>query len=311
MKKFFKWSFYSLVIVLFLYTVRKIDFNILNHLKSLSLWKVALLILLQCLSIVIIALQWQSIIQKFYTKVNLLKIVELNIIGTFTESITPAVKSGGEGVKLLLLKQYFSMEYNEGLSVIIAQKVVSACVFFLYFLISIICLDFKFTLSYQSCFLVLGILLILGITLYYLFPKKYKAKTAQFLKKVKENLDLIRKDNKLFYQLLVNNLIVWLGYPLKLYIVSSAFDVQLSFFQLSGIIFITYGVSMLPTTPGSIGTYEGTMTMLLTLNKVPLDTALGVSMITRFFTFWLVVFGSGIYLLIKQFLNKEPKEITP
>ncbi|QNO16275.1 flippase-like domain-containing protein [Alkalicella caledoniensis] len=311
MKKFFKWSFYFLVIVLFLYTVRKIDFNILNHLKSLSLWKVAFLILLQCLSIVIIALQWQSIIQKFHTKVNLLKIVELNIIGTFTESITPAVKSGGEGVKLLLLKQYFSMEYNEGLSVIIAQKVVSAGVFFLYFLISIICLDFKFTLSYQSCFLFLGILLILGITLYYLFPKKYKAKTTQFLKKVKENLDLIRQDNKLFYQLLVNNLIVWLGYPLKLYIVSSAFDVQLSFFQLSGIIFITYGVSMLPTTPGSIGTYEGTMAMLLTLNKVPLDIALGVSMITRFFTFWLVVLGSGIYLLIKQFLNKEPKEITP
>jgi uncharacterized protein (TIRG00374 family) len=61
---------------------------------------------------------------------------------------------------------------------------------------------------------------------------------------------------------------------------------------------------MLPTTPGSVGTYEGMMTLLLKLFSVSTEKAFIIAIITRFFTFYLVVLVSGIYLMIKKILKK-------
>lgn len=302
--KKYNYLFCSVILVLFIFTVSKMDFNVFQYLANFNFSTILTLVFLQILTIVIISHQWYSLIKIFNPHVGYLKVIELNVIGTLTESITPAVKSGGEGVKLFLLNRDFSLEYNEGLSVIIVQKTVSSLVFLLYFFIALS--KNRFNLNIQPLNYLYFTLVIMALFLIYYFfaPMKIKRKVSTFAKKVAADLLGFKEKKILLGYLTFNNLIVWLGYPIKFFIVSRAFNVDLSFITLSAIIFITYGVSMLPTTPGSIGTYEGTMTLLLRIIGVPTQKALAIAIVTRFFTFWLVVILSGLYLGSLNVLNK-------
>ncbi|SES72441.1 lysylphosphatidylglycerol synthase transmembrane domain-containing protein [Anaerobranca gottschalkii] len=303
-KKIYKYLLYLVTTIFFFVTIVKIDIKVFQHLLNLNIFTIFTLLMLQILTIMVISHQWYILIKVFNSNINFLKVVELNLIGTFTESITPGVKSGGEGVKLILLKKNFNLQYNEGIAVIILQKTLSFLIFLSLFVFSIFNTKLKIPLNINQTFLLitLGLGIIIGI--YRFIPENLKRVISSFIKKVYQNLLLFKDKKNLLIYLIVNNLIVWLGFPLKLLIISKALNIQLNFLEVSTIIFITYGVSMLPTTPGSIGTYEGIMTLLLKLSSVSTEKALVTAVITRFFTFYLVVLGSGLYLFIKNFYYK-------
>lgn len=279
-----------------MFSISKMNFSVLSYLSNFSMSTIILLVLLQILTIVIISHQWYALAREFNKGISFLKIIELVVIGTFTESITPAVKSGGEGVKLLLLKRDFSLMYNEGLSIIIVQKTISSLVFMFYFCISVTQTKFKVDVQLFHCMYVMLAVIALMLSYFFFAPKNVKNKVSVFITKVVTDLASFKNKKMLLGYLTLNNLIVWLGYPIKLFIITRVFNVELNIIQLSAVIFITYGVSMLPTTPGSIGTYEGTMTLLFRFVGVPTNKALAIAIVTRFFTFWLVVILSGLYI---------------
>ncbi|SHJ63696.1 hypothetical protein SAMN02745227_00290 [Anaerobranca californiensis DSM 14826] len=303
-KKIYKYFLYLIVTFLFLLAITKIDLKVFQYVLSLNMITITALLVLQGLTIAVISHQWYILIKVFNSNISFLKAVELNLIGTFTESITPGVKSGGEGVKLILLKKFFNLQYNEGIAVIILQKTISLIIFLSLFIFSILNTNLKVPINPAQTFPIIFLSLTIIIGIYKLIPKKYQEIITDFIKKVYQNLLLFKEKKILLVYLILNNFLVWLGFPLKLLIISKALNIQLNFLQVSTIIFITYGISMLPTTPGSVGTYEGMMTLLLKLFSVSTEKAFIIAIITRFFTFYLVVLVSGIYLMIKKILKK-------
>src|SRR5690606_13187544 len=83
------------------------------------------------------------------------------------------------------------------------------------------------------------------------------------------------------------------------------FHVQLPFTHIAFALLLSIVIGALPISPGSLIAYEGAMTYFLTILGTPIHAALIVTLLFRFFTFWLPM---PVGLLLYR--NLQKKRIT-
>ena len=117
-----------------------------------------------------------------------------------------------------------------------------------------------------------------------------------------------KNNNSLAKQLLLS-LFIWAFFAIKSYFIAQALGVDIGFISIAMVTYITYMVAMIPLTPGGLGTFEGSMVLLLAPLGVAFHEGLLLALIIRFVTFWFVFLLSAIYLGIYQiigFLQSKP-----
>ncbi len=247
-----------------------------------------MLAIMQFITMLVITAQWRLLAFHMADPIRFKSLFVMNMGGALLESVTPAAKSGGEMYKVYYLRVKEAWHSAQALSLVGVQKLCSFTTFLVLFLVALVLMLWQgivlegallhATLGFLG--LVVGIV---GVTLVLVF-KQHKTRWFADLKKA-----LMRfKEKRMLWGGHVGiGLLIWFFYVLKTTVLLEAFDVSMPFVVALSATMIAYTVSMLPITPGGLGTFEGTFVWIATRFMVDAGIALVVVLTLRLFTFWM------------------------
>lgn len=276
------------------------------------------LLILQVITQLLLGLQWYKISSVIIENSNFFKILYILTTGSVIEALTPGAKIGGEATRLYYLKKEFNCKTELAMNIIIIQKSISMSVLFSICLISFVYLITKisteFNILMKFALLMMCILCIVFLMLLLFFTNKlvdilekgkskFSNKMSKWVKSYSESVSKLSKNH--WYSQFIISLIVWILFPLKMYILTCSVGINLNFFVILAITMSSYMIGMLPLTPGGIGTFESSMINLLLGNpfvQLDMPLALTITIVFRFITFWFVMLISLIFILLFKFL---------
>ncbi len=300
------------------------------------------LLLLQILTHLAAAFQWQFLLKKLQQQLSLGLVLAITLAGNYVESVTPAVKLGGEAAKVYLFRRHSSLDYDRLAGILFALKY--------YSMLPFVCLVVIFTgsafLNYSMPRPALGafaflLLFFTAIALLYYraggesAPGSDSQVSERALTGNKSNsrmsklevslLALKNKAGKItafvnraasFSRSIANPLerfslvsistAVWIAYSLKVYLVARTLGLEIEFFPVAIITFTAYMVSMVPLLPGGLGSFEATMVFMFSFNGFSPAEGLTVALLSRLVTYWFPLLLSALaaaYLAYKQEAN--------
>lgn len=308
-----KFSLYLLGVSLLVWVIARSDTEaLLDTLSSLNPLHVAMLIALQGASMALIALQWMMIGRHMGIGVPYKMLLSMNMAGTFIESVTPAVKHGGEAAKVFYLKAR-GMPASDATAIMVAQKTLSMLYFTTLFAMcgTLLLLSHRVRIAFTlTPPLWGGILGGLGAVLIFYWLLRHKVTTkgagaiVTFIRQSATRLRPLasRRHWHIFHTVL--GLCIWGMYGMKVLMLFWVFSIDLSWVWAFVSTFSAYIVGMLPITPGGVGTFEGTFTQVMGAGGIQASQALSVVLTLRIVTFWFSLALSALWLLFNT-RNKE------
>ena len=287
------------------------------HIRSLPLKFILLLLLAQCITIFLLALQWKSMAFRVKKEVSFLDILMMNAKGSVVDAITPGVKAGGELARVYELRKRLQIDVGKATIIVGLQKTLSLLGFLFLTLFSLIWFSFTMSIKYRHYLYVLAAVIAVfsiflgAIILFSLRPDVVIKLLSKLLSKTKlmdridKTLrdyssiikDLLRDKRKFFLQMMLA-LFIWVFYAFKLFLVMKGLAIEMDFISIAAITFLTYIMGMVPILPGSIGSFESFMLVLLAIKGISMEMGLSVAFIFRFVTFWFEFAISGIILML-------------
>jgi len=300
--------------------------EIVEALNRVELPVMALLLLLQLITLSLTSFQWQLLINKNEKKLSLGRILAINMAGNYVESVTPSVKLGGEAAKIFLFNRHSGISYAKLTAIMIALKFYSLLPF-LILIILILGLTF---LAYDvpafvfTAFLFLAVFFVFVAWLHFRKADHRKTegidltdtinRTEQKANSIKGKLiqglknkvlaigrfsnqasehskNLVCQRERMF--LISISAIIWLAYPLKVYLVSNMLGLNAGFLIVAVITYTAYLVSMVPLLPGGLGSFEATMALMFSLNGFSPAEGLVVALLSRLITYWFPLLFSA------------------
>ena len=288
-------------------------------------WHILLiLILLQVGSQALLNYQWFRLAKVVGLPLSFAKMLFINSQGSVVESITPGVKIGGEVTRAFYLSKILPCSSEEAGSVVALQKIFSLSAFFLINLFSVLYLadQVPFLRSLYIRVFIYGVLLtFLAIfavafwapkqaTEFLQCQKPAEAKLAKwfrnFLLILFNYTDSLQKKRKESFLQFLLSMFIWVIYPIKMYILTVQFSLEINPVYICAITFVSYMVAMVPIFPGGLGSFEATMSGLLLIAGLSIGEASVISIVFRFITFWFVFLASFGYAVgYKMFHNTK------
>ncbi len=286
--------------------------RVLNSLTAIKANVVIWVCLLQFVTIGLINFQWFKIANYMGIQSSFRQIFHINMSGTFVESITPSVKAGGEGVKIYLLKSLPTSSLSKATAMVCLQKMVSMLAFFMLNIAGMIWFFCTAELRFSYVNILMISVIFLGIVTFLLivvvmFPTKLKRftkilptkfdirhKVEQGISSLQQALESVKGQYHLFWYQFMVSTAIWGLFAVKAYIIARGLQMQSSFISIAVVTYFAYMIGMVPLTPGSIGTFEGSVLLLLTPMGILSHQAMAFALTLRFVTFWFVFGVSSI-----------------
>jgi len=224
--------------------------------------------------------------------------------GDFVESVTPAEKIGGEATKVYLFRKNTSLSYQQLTGILFTQKFVSLLPFVLLVAAVIPFTALRYGLPifvYLSFFALIALLIFLIWFMSSKFPEagnpksftddnksgilKFVQKFWNFLKESSFHARKLtnRKDKVI---LIIISLAVWIIYPTKIWIISAMLGFEIGFFAAAVSTYVAYLISMIPLTPGGLGSFEATMAITFSIFGLTAGEGFSIAIMSRFITYW-------------------------
>lgn len=264
-----------------------------------------LLCLLQAVTLLACAGQLWYVLRCSGISLPFSKVFSIYMAGGFVESVTPALKFGGEGVKIYLLKQETRADYQHLIGAFLTYKLLSIVPFSILFVSA--------GLLYVRPLVdvpvpVIGLLLLLGgVGCWALLrgqrPSPGAPSPGTGLGKVRRfivgSLAHARQmvNGRRMAIMLLGWIGIWMLYPVKLAIVRLGLGLRLPVIPLAAVLYSSYLISMLPLAPGGLGSFEGSLVLLLGGLAVAPQTALAMVLMLRSVTYWFPLLPTGYYAL--------------
>lgn len=293
--------------------------EIFLNIKSISVKNILVLLFLQIVTIFFVNLQWKFIASWIKTDISFLDILRVNLKGSILDAITPGVKIGGELGRIYELKNNLNLDVSCATAIVALQKTVSLLGFAFLSLISLICFSFNIDMEYRhylrifSIVILVFFILLMGSVLIFINPNIFiklsnqKSLNNRFLEKINKSLveygdalTKILKNKNIFFKQLLLSVVIWSIFPFKMLLVIRGFNISLEFLSVVAITYLTYMMGMIPLLPGSIGSFESSMLFLLSIEGVPVELGMSISLVFRFVTFWFEFLLSLIILVLDK-----------
>ncbi len=267
---------------------------------------IAILFLLQLATVLLVNGQWYLVFGALKERRGFKDIVKMNFLGTFFESVTPVVKTGGEVYKVAYLKDK-GVSLSRSAALVVTQKVLSFAafcgLFFASFLAGIAHGVFEAGLFYLplAFFFVFGLLWLLLLLLVRKHEsrpetrKKQDERGRRSLVRFAHAVRPLVREPARFLTPFFLGVVFWLLYAFKTYYLFSAFAVELGYFEAMVTTYSGYVAGLLPFAPGGLGTFEGAAVGVLLLYGVHAATATAVIFSLRLATFWLMLTLASVY----------------
>ncbi len=283
---------------------------VFNEVKRFDIPTLFLLIGLQIITILLISWQWQLLFAASTITLGFKSILMMNFVGTFFESITPAMKSGGEGFKLVYLKR-LSVPFSASSPVLLVQKTISFSIFLLLTVLSFLVMVPRLEADLRQLIFVIILSLFVLISLFIVgsFVLLRKRTQSKHLHRFKHAfhvlLSSLRQNPYKTLLLVFISVLIWSLFALKLHLVLGAFAINTRVFESAFITYIPYAVGLLPLSPGGLGTFEATMTYLLYPRFSDYSIAVSITLIFRFISHWIVFILALIYISIARLFKRS------
>ncbi len=295
-------------------------------LRFISPKTIAALCLLQLFTLSLTSYQWYFLLKKKCNDISFGNVWLIYLAGNFVESVTPSVKLGGEATRIFLFRQSTSLEYSQLAGMTMVQKYLVLLPFLLLCSLVIISSSLLIQLppTAYAAFILLALLVALLFSVTRNAGKKYeeemavqranslhKKKSPETKESLKltlaEKIIIIRKflnkaaivyrkslSRKEKHLLMVASLLMWILYPVKVYIAADMLGFSLDIIPMTAAVYTAYMVSMLPLLPGGLGSFEGSMAFMLTGMGLSPAEGLTVALVSRFITYWFpLIFSAG------------------
>ncbi len=286
------------------YSLIQIDWAVIGALLSL-----------QIVTQLLLNRQWQRIANFAGIKLSFGRMLYINAQGSIMEAITPGVKVGGEITRAVQIARFSSCSRSQAAVVTALQKLFSLTAFVLINLAAAVYLSRQSTILDNSLvrlavYTALGLLLTVFLLILIMSHKKppshpWLGAVRRFFTNLLEQIHLFENNKKELAIQFALALLIWLLYPIKLYLLVCQFQADPPLIYIASITFIAYLIGMLPLFPGGLGGFEGTMSSLLTGIGLPLGSSAAITVIFRFITFWFVIILSLVYTAVYRIIPKQ------
>ncbi|MCL0065677.1 flippase-like domain-containing protein [Dehalococcoidia bacterium] len=265
--------------------------------------------LLQLLTISLTALAWHLAIRAAGGKISFGETVIIHLTGSFIESVTPSSKLGGEAAKIHLLHRSAGLDYQRVGAITLVSKLLTLLPFVALagFCLAWMAVNGQAVHLAVPAFLALSVFT--GALAWICHAQRTPEKAAPakpagqgsgaaldpvlllrralaFLRQAgRESRNLLSRRRRLSFLALSS--IVWILYPVKVLLVTRMLGMEIGLADVATATYVAYLVSMLPLLPGGLGSFEGTMALLLSSMNVSFSEGLAVALLARLVTFWL------------------------
>ena len=272
------------------------------------------LFLLQIFTLSMVSYQWYFMFKNTENEISFHEVFTIHMAGKFVESVTPSSKFGGETAKVYLFKKKMGKTYQNMVSYLLAHKFISLLPFLVLSLIFLVIASIRFYLP-SVVYLSFSMLIFLFISLLILiYWKKVRFDSEDIisderkvlliiLNKLKKGIEFISRSandvkkilsrsdrNKLF----AISFLVWILYPVKVYLVATALGFEVGLIISIIATYSAYLVSMLPVSPGGLGTFEGTMATVFMISELSFTEGMAIALLARSATFLFPLILSAV-----------------
>jgi uncharacterized protein (TIRG00374 family) len=305
------WIVVALLLVI---ALTRFDFHSLGtSLRQVPLPALLALLGLQVVTQLLLNYQWCRIGLAIGGKHGFWQMLYVNARGAVVDAITPGVKAGGEVARGVLLVRAVGYSPQQAAVLVTIQKIASLFSFFLINLAAFTHISTRLqtvggpALQGAVYTVLLGFLGLTGLLLTRAEWIEQRAASWKptwrwsralrgYLTTLVSSLkDLKEIKGELFRQFALASAI-WLLYPVKMILLVRLFTPQFDPVIVAEITFIAYMVGMIPLLPGGLGGFEAVMASLLMAVGVEASSALAITLLFRFITFWSVMALSLVYI---------------
>lgn len=228
--------------------------------------------------------RWKIILDSMGHKIGLKESISLTILGNFANLITPA--KIGDFIRAFVLKRNDNVDISKGLSSVIIDRILDffgvgilAYISFMMISKDLPLPEWVKILVDNSIYILIIGFIIIGIIFRFRYP-------------LLENIRPICKPKKIVV-LCCMSIILWIFEISTMVILfySLNLDVNIPLIMLT--VMIANLTKALPLTPGGIGTYEGTVAMILTVGGLPYALSLTIGILEHGIkNIYTLVFGT-------------------
>lgn len=254
-------SFYfgiTLSLCLLLLAFKDFDYEyFVISIKNVVLYKILLASFLLMLAVYIRAVRWNFIIQN--KNISIYTLYKGQLIGYFINNVFPL--RAGEFIKAYYIGNKFKQSKSFILGTVFLERFFDfAGLIFLVFILFNSNLINIFMQNFLYVLVGVVIVFLLGLFLLYIFKNnffksKIKSKFYMFIFNVIDGFSKIENTNIIISLFLT--LFIWSIYILEVYLVQSAFNINLGLYEVVFILLVSSVSMFLPAAPGNFGTFEG------------------------------------------------------
>lgn len=254
---------------------------------------------LQTATLFLRSLSWTLLLRQEAGPVGAGTVFSSYLAGTFIESVTPSAKFGGEAARVFLLARKTGLPVARLTGVAAVSSFYSLLPFAGFLLLTgwmarslpIVSAPVLAAAALFAAFVAgLGIFSLAGR------PVREEPEAAPPANRAGRVIRLLRESSAQARQLAQSpgqrlgligiGTLLWGLYPLKLIWVASALGLRPGAAVLMAGVYIAYLVSMVPLLPGGLGTFEGTLSMILVSGGLSVPEALATALLLRALTYW-------------------------
>ncbi len=259
----------------------------------------AALFALQVATMAMTAYQWHVLLRKEDPSLRFRDVFQVHLAGNFVESVTPSSKLGGEAAKVYLFRRRTGACYHTLTSFLLVHKYVSLLPFLAICAAFLVAAPFLIALpaAVYAAFVMLAIPL--GLLAWSINrgprPAGHRPEAPGLRGRAAKAVDYLAtaasRSRELSppaerRSLFLLSFVVWGLYPVKIFLVASLLGIEIGLTLAIAATYAAYLVSMLPLTPGGLGTFEGTLALVLSINGVPFAAGMALALMARTVTFW-------------------------
>lgn len=295
--------------------------KMIEHLMKMDPTYLALALILQFLSLLIVSIRWRWFINATGYKTSRINIFLISLAGQAMNSITPASRWGGEPVKAYLLKKKQGIPISEGMASIIVEKITDIIAFTIIALFAIVYGFFYFNVPLKVMALLIitffSTLSILFALFYVSFFKRIQSETilnlldrykwltdripiiTQYKNQIESSLNnyyttvsRISSKKRTWVVGILFSLGFWIIEISRAYVIFLAFGIspeELPITVIATAYVVSSMIGSIPFLPGDLGIVEGTMILIYSTMQIPVQIGGLVTLIDRFFSYWLVI----------------------
>lgn len=278
------------------YALEEFNYNLfINSLKNANYFFILASVLLLIIIIFLRSLRWKLL---FIKELKINDLYQSQLIGYMGNNIFPLRL--GEILKAFFLEKKSKISKYEIIGTVILERVLDLIGLILLFLIllNFSIIEFLSTSYLKIIYLILIFVLIsimISFNLYRLKKYSFNSNFFKILRDVVSGFSIISKSNfllSIFYTMLI-----WFSYILVVYLVQKSMYLNLTLIQCILLLFLSSLALIVPSLPGNIGTFEGSVVYTLLLFGIKDDFGFAFILHAVSFIPYTLL---GLYYLIKE-----------